>query len=140
MHYYLLAPIWAISTFVIYKIVSTFITSRYHAREAKRLGCQPPHVRKSKLPLGIDFVKLALKADKEKLFPEHMMDIYREQGGASTWLYGILGNPTYFTVDPKNIQAILATQFNDFSLGETRRAIFWPLLGNGIFTSDGKSW
>jgi len=44
------------------------------------------------------------------------------------------------TVDPKNIQAVLATQFHDFSLGQTRRGNFFPLLGNGIFTNDGKAW
>jgi hypothetical protein len=51
-----------------------------------------------------------------------------------------MGTDMYATVDPKNIQAILATQFNDFSLGPSRRGSFWPLLGNGIFTQDGKPW
>jgi cytochrome P450 len=45
-----------------------------------------------------------------------------------------------YTCDPKNIQAILATRFQDFELGETRRQSFFPLLGNGIFTADGKEW
>lgn len=43
------------------------------------------------------------------------------------------------TVDPENIKAVLATQFNDFSLG-TRHAHFAPLLGDGIFTLDGNGW
>ena len=43
------------------------------------------------------------------------------------------------TVDPENIKAVLATQFNDFSLG-TRHNQFAPLLGDGIFTLDGAGW
>ncbi|RCK66130.1 hypothetical protein Cantr_01832 [Candida viswanathii] len=43
------------------------------------------------------------------------------------------------TLEPENIKAILATQFNDFSLG-TRHSHFAPLLGDGIFTLDGAGW
>ncbi|TGZ83045.1 cytochrome P450 [Ascodesmis nigricans] len=44
------------------------------------------------------------------------------------------------TIEPANIQAILATQFQDFELGELRRRQTMRLLGNGIFTADGKAW
>jgi hypothetical protein len=54
--------------------------------------------------------------------------------GAITYKYSVLGNNNIFTADEKNIQAILATQFNDPDLGPHRRGNFWPLLGNGIFT------
>ena len=43
------------------------------------------------------------------------------------------------TKDPENIKALLATQFNDFSLG-TRHPQFKPLLGDGIFTLDNQGW
>ena len=43
------------------------------------------------------------------------------------------------TKDPENIKALLATQFNDFSLGR-RYDFFKPLLGKGIFTLDGEGW
>lgn len=38
----------------------------------------------------------------------------------------------YFTSDPKNIQAILATQFADFDLGPVRHKIMGEVLGDGI--------
>ena len=37
-------------------------------------------------------------------------------------------------------QAILATQFRDFELGTRRKNAFVPLLGHGIFTTDGDRW
>ncbi|KAE8358733.1 cytochrome P450 [Aspergillus caelatus] len=42
------------------------------------------------------------------------------------------------TVDPGNIKAILATQFNGFEMGLFRAHTLGALLGRGIFTSDGK--
>lgn len=39
----------------------------------------------------------------------------------------ILGDQVIFTSDPRNIQAMLATQFKDFELGQVRRGSFAPL-------------
>ena len=50
-----------------------------------------------------------------------------------------MGNTVYNTMDPENIKAILATKFEDFGVGP-RLDFFGPLLGNGIFTSDGPHW
>lgn len=52
----------------------------------------------------------------------------------------LLGKDGFFTIEPKNIQAILATQFKDFGLGDARNNNFKPLLGRGIFATDGKQW
>lgn len=56
-----------------------------------------------------------------------------------TFGYSIVGVPLVMTVDPENVKALLATQFNDFALG-SRHAHFKPLLGDGIFTLDGQGW
>lgn len=44
------------------------------------------------------------------------------------------------TIEPRNVQAILATKFKDFELGDNRKKSFEPLLGQGIFASDGPIW
>jgi cytochrome P450 len=44
------------------------------------------------------------------------------------------------TIEPKNVQAILATKFKDFDLGHYRNKALRPLLGQGIFASDGEVW
>lgn len=140
MHSYLLALTWALSAFILYKVTATILTRRYDAAEAKRLGCQPAPMRPHKLPFAVDNLRRALKADRDKRFPDDVMAVYEEMGRPATWVQNIMGSDMLATVDPKNIQAILATQFNDFSLGPSRRGAFWPLLGNGIFTQDGKPW
>ncbi|KAJ6036770.1 n-alkane-inducible cytochrome P450 [Penicillium herquei] len=50
-----------------------------------------------------------------------------------------LGRKLILTCEPKNFQAILATRFEDFDLGSRNDAAS-PLLGDGIFASDGKIW
>lgn len=56
------------------------------------------------------------------------------------------GNTTYSkvlmteiigTIEPENLKAMLATQFNDFGLPPRRLNAFTPLLGNRIFTTNG---
>ena len=61
--------------------------------------------------------------------------------GTNTYrIFGLFNNTLVTTAEPENVQAILATKFHDFNLGPLRRDNFHELLGNGIFTADGKAW
>ena len=44
------------------------------------------------------------------------------------------------TIEPENVKAVLATKFQDFSLGKMRRDVFMPIFGHGIFDTDGAAW
>lgn len=44
------------------------------------------------------------------------------------------------TIEPENIKTILALDFKKWGLGNRRKAAFVPLLGHGIFTTDGAAW
>lgn len=44
------------------------------------------------------------------------------------------------TIEPENIKTILSTKFNDFCLGDRRARVFIPVLGHGIFDTDGAAW
>ncbi|KAF1843985.1 cytochrome P450 52A12 [Cucurbitaria berberidis CBS 394.84] len=145
MHSSILLAIWAFVSFIIYKIISSFLDSRRHAAAARQLGCQPPHRIASIDPLGLQNVFKIVKADKEQRIPQYLKgrvdDASAEKGRpVSTFYQHLMGARNYFTMEPKNIQAILATQFKDFGLGERRNGNFSPLLGWGIFSTDGKEW
>ncbi|KAL8999435.1 MAG: hypothetical protein Q9169_001749 [Polycauliona sp. 2 TL-2023] len=43
-------------------------------------------------------------------------------------------------MEPENIKSILATDFKSYSVGDARRQALVPILGNGIFTTDGAEW
>ncbi|KAL8995819.1 MAG: hypothetical protein Q9188_006720, partial [Gyalolechia gomerana] len=61
----------------------------------------------------------------------------------------LFGQVGYLTTDPRNLESMLSTRFEgkltnelspvDWGLG-SRRAGLFPLLGEGIFTQDGRPW
>lgn len=44
------------------------------------------------------------------------------------------------TCDPRNLEHILKTRFENYPKGPTWHAVFHDLLGDGIFNSDGEVW
>ncbi|EHK99088.1 putative Cytochrome 52A13 [Glarea lozoyensis 74030] len=52
----------------------------------------------------------------------------------------MLGRRLIQTIEPENVKAVLATQFKDFGLPETRIGAFEPIFGHGIFTTNGPEW
>lgn len=55
-------------------------------------------------------------------------------------IYHPFNHSDVVTYSPANIQAILATKFNDFAFGPIRKDNLLSFLGNGIFTSEGEAW
>lgn len=133
----ILAPLLGVS--LILFALSSFVTSVRHARKARAMGCQPAFRRKSKFPFGLDFIWGMIQAGRDQILPAHLGEVYKKMG-RTTWRQSILGTEVYVTSDAKNIQAVLATQFNDFEMGPIRRGSFFPAFGNGIFTTDGQAW
>ncbi len=121
-------------------LVKRLLEKRRVAAEARRLGCQAPPRLPHKLPLGIAELREMLQAGREQLVPEVLRQRFANVGAwtFSDSLFGMRG--VYMTADPRNVQALLATQFADFEIGERRRGNFGPLLGDGIFLQDGRAW
>ncbi|KAF4301334.1 Cytochrome P450 [Botryosphaeria dothidea] len=137
--------LWAVAAYIIYLAISSFVASRNAARKARDWGCKPaPNFNRGDR-FGIYNVRMLLKADKEKRLPdysqERVADLSQSEGRLVTTMRNtIAGEESFFTIEPKNIQAVLATQFKDFGFGPRRNGNFEPLLGHGIFASDGKQW
>lgn len=89
-------------------------------------------------PFGLKhFIKICF-AIKNQCLPQ----FFYKQISKQKFLTGrreMLGKFVFWTVDPQNIKAVLATQFKDFYLG-LRYPALYPLLGDGIFTLDGSGW
>jgi cytochrome P450 len=101
-------------------------------------GCMPMEVvLPYKWPFALDILKRqydALPSQRLLAFQSQFFDKY----GANIRL-NLFGGEGYMTTDPKNIEAMLSTHFEDWCLG-VRTAGLYPLLGNGIFTQDGRPW
>ncbi|KAI9661298.1 MAG: hypothetical protein M1821_009625 [Bathelium mastoideum] len=135
----------ALAVLLLYRILSIVITSRRHAARARNLGCQPPPKHLKDDYLGIHGLRELSTAHADRRVPDQLFNRYKgmtlsEGRQVDTFATKTLFRSNIFTVDPKNIQAVLATQFQDFGLGQLRRENFFPLLGNGIFTTDGPGW
>lgn len=50
-----------------------------------------------------------------------------------------LGARAFGTIEPRNLEAILSSNFEEWSLGPRRKVMF-PLFGDGIFTQEGRDW
>lgn len=108
-------------------------------RLSRSLGCQPPPWSYEKL-FGLVRLQQMAEADKNGRLIEEYAKVL-EEVGRNTFQSRWLGDVYINTVEPQNIQAILASQFQDFELGSSRRGNFAPLLGHGgIFVADGKQW
>jgi len=64
---------------------------------------------KSKLPFGIDSMLMLMKSLKEFRFPVALMELHDQMG--DTYGCMLFGMRSIRTRDPRNIKAILATQF-----------------------------
>ncbi|KAK5093850.1 hypothetical protein LTS08_008809 [Lithohypha guttulata] len=113
--------------------------------KAEALGCQDAPMYPDCGILGIKHVRYIMDADKKKLFPDMLID--RQQlmskihgREVSTFKNETMGQIIYFTSDPDNIKAMLATQFADYDLGPARRGNMIRTLGDGIFVQDNKGW
>ncbi|EGX89124.1 Cytochrome P450 [Cordyceps militaris CM01] len=110
-----------------------------HRRRASALGCGPVYRRQGKLPFSVDQTYKAFRALQDNEFLNLEVTTHQDLG-RSTFTQPNLGRDLLMTTDPENVKALLATQFKDFGLGPMRLKILEPLLGLGIFTSDGKDW
>ncbi|KAL9612093.1 MAG: hypothetical protein Q9167_003315 [Letrouitia subvulpina] len=124
---------------LIYWFVEAIALHLLRRKIKRKNGCRPLRYRHNYRGaiLGLDWVLLRVRAFRGKRFLEFMTKQFEDLG--PTYGVKILGQTTIYTMDPKNIQAILSDRFKDFALGN-RLAIMEKLLGKGIFTADGNGW
>lgn len=130
----------ALVSFILYRVAKSKFNAFRNARKAKALGCKPTYMRPNKYPFGIDHLLVSIDAFKSGTFLTVIEDFFKVIGGRHTFQTTVLGGVDTLTAEPINIQAILATQFDDYDLGERRADIMNPFLGSGIFTQDGSKW
>ncbi|KAJ5819598.1 hypothetical protein N7474_005189 [Penicillium riverlandense] len=117
-------------------IINYFVQLFHHRRNAKALHCKPATNGDTSF-WGIPAFLRLTKAVREKRWIEYVASQYAVYG--YTFRLRFLSRSMLSTIEPENVKAILATQFQDFSLG-TRHEQFYPFLGDGIFTLDGPGW
>lgn len=105
---------------------------------ARQHGCQKPNHWVCHGLFGIGMIMEMVNAAKNNHFVELLRGWHGSYG--PTFKARMATGTTTFTVEAKNVQAILALKFKDFSIGSTRKNAVRPVFGEGIFTVDGKKW
>lgn len=103
---------------------------------AREFQCRQPPVASSGF-LGVGRVISLLSATRKCNSLELIRHWHHQYGKT---FRTSLGRTVIITIEPKNVQAVLALKFKDFELGHYRNKALSPLLGQGIFASDGSIW
>jgi cytochrome P450 len=111
---------------------------------ARENGCKPTHQESDKVFWGLDRFYQVMKIMRNggDLLEDIVVPRFSEDGvfKRSREGEGLFGQMVLNTIEPRNIQTVMALKFNDYEVGERRHGSFRPLLGNNIFTSDGAFW
>ncbi|KAK6457432.1 cytochrome P450 [Scheffersomyces xylosifermentans] len=123
---------------VAYSVLDSYITS-YFLR--KKLGAKPIYNVETDGALGFRIWRTILDKRAKGEATDFFHEKYKltRNPDIPTFTSKVIGKSIIKTKDPEIIKALLATQFEDFALGE-RHSHFFPLLGDGIFTLDGEGW
>lgn len=107
------------------------------ARNAALHGCRPPPRLLNQRPLGLDRLEQIFRANNESRLMELFLFHFRLWGTTLEQVF--LGTQAFGTIEPRNLEAILSTNFQDWSMG-SRHRVMYPFFGDGIFTQEGADW
>ncbi|KAK4545678.1 hypothetical protein LTR36_002631 [Oleoguttula mirabilis] len=129
-----------VTAFIFYRVITSLLRERRFKAFATQHGCAEPedvtepwyqrHKRLQRV--------LAIKKSGEDIIDDIIGSDFRDSNTAQRRAFE--GSKTILTIEPANLQAVLATQFKDFETGHIRYQQLSPILGRSIFTSDGAFW
>jgi cytochrome P450 len=123
--------------YLLWAELSLFLARRRVIRDN---GCKPPpRLPQTERILGIGILRENFRNSRERRFLQTIYDRFQMMG-SNTFTASVAGESFVSTIEPENIKHVLAVQFKDFDIGYKRHRAFYPLLGNGIFTTDGHDW
>lgn len=139
------APVLLAAALALLAYILTFIYQSYRSSPdfeafARANNCQPPVLSRGYLPWGLDRIYKILTYKGTDFLEDFIFARFRSKGRWTVITPTFGRTFTVLTAEPRNIQAILSTQFADFGVGKRRYQQFGPLLGYGIFTTDGPAW
>ncbi|KAH8901148.1 n-alkane-inducible cytochrome P450 [Thozetella sp. PMI_491] len=125
--------------YFIYLIVTQISTSLQTREFIHENGCRPAASEDAARDpiMGLDRMAHVFKEAREGHLQEYLRSKFENLG--PTYISRTLMDRATFTIDSENVKAILATNFNDYSV-QTRATAFGRLMGVAIFSSDGDAW
>lgn len=121
----------------IYKYYQKWQENQADKAFAKQHGCLPMETKLPyKWPLALDILKRQYDALPSQRLLAFQTQYIEKMPNMEVALFGAKG---YLVTDPRNVESLLSTRFEDWGMG-SRSDGLRPLLGEGIFTQDGAAW
>lgn len=135
--YYSLLPFVILIVLCCWRLISKYQTRQAHKLFAAQHGClQAPRIQNQR-PWGVDRLEQIFLGDRESRLMELFLFHFRQTGNTVEQVF--IGTTAFNTIEPANLEALLSTNFKEFSMGK-RREIAFPMFGDGIFTQKGAPW
>jgi cytochrome P450 len=131
-----------VALLVTHRIYWELTTGVRHRSLARQHGALPPkslNTRWSNCIFGLDLLLRNIGAFKEHRLLQAWTDLLRDHN-AHTVSMNLMGQKLFITDDPDNTKAVLATDFDAWSLGQERIKQLSDILGHGIFSTEGAAW
>jgi len=136
-----LSLLLGIIALISYKVLFSYIGRRRQNAEAARRGCAPCPVLPKKDLLGITRFRESIRATRAERGPKYIVEEMDEIGkNVHTVQVRVLDYTLNVTRDPENARACFSSQSQDYDIGVHRTQSWKPLLGVGVFTSQGDAW
>jgi len=143
-----LPSVWQLlaGTFLLYAVYYLhwqLTTGANRRRMIKENGCKPIKLHPglnsfAERLIGTRVVRENMKSFKEHNLLETAYNRFQKYG--NTFEANLLSTKAIQTIEPDILKTMLATKFKDWNLPDRRKSAFIPLLGHGIFTTDGAAW
>jgi len=106
---------------------------------SRRRNCASPPMESTLDPIfGIDTLVRDVRDITQHRRNKQLYATFQKYG--KTYAFHVFGRRTICTIDPRNVQFVLATAMEKFSVGPGRQEAALPLVGKGVLTTDGESW
>ena len=120
-------------------IISHLWRSRRRQRVARARGCSPaPSAEQRDRIFGLDsLIQLyqSIRKNRRNVSMRILFDKYGPTFQVNSW-----STTKIFSIEPQNLQSVLATDFTSWGVQPLRLFAFEPFVGKGIMCSDGRFW
>ncbi|KAI5267426.1 putative P450 monooxygenase [Aureobasidium subglaciale] len=123
---------------IFYHLLNLIVTAIQNRNYARSQHCGQIPVRSTSM-LGLSTILKVVKISQGGKLLEANASCFKKMQ-AKTFAMMNNGQTMIYTIDPENLKAMLATQFDSWELSAFMKTAYTRLLGHGIFTTDGAAW
>jgi len=107
---------------------------------AREHDCAPAAAIRSSFLAGINHKWKRLN-QRSDVFNDYMNQVFLKNGPTHAIIDTWTGRAkVIYTIEPENVKTMLSTRFTDYYRGPTMPQALNPVMGRGVFTSNGEAW